>query len=96
MCKEVERVLAEGILMDPRCEVTMDGKTSVSDDFVCVLAHENGDAGIFYNTDALTLGMAMRMITRAFVKSMEDIPEEDRKEVADILGGGFKADDDDE
>lgn len=86
MCKEVEAVLAEGVDMDPRCEVTMDGATTVSDDFVCVMARENGDASIFYNTDALTLGMAMKMVARAFVESMHTLTEEEQQSIQEVLG----------
>ena len=87
MCKKVEAVLAEGVNMDPKCEVVMDGVGHVSDDFVCVMSRENGDASLFYNTDALTLGMAMKMVTRAFVEAMNQLPEDERKSVTDILGG---------
>ena len=86
MCKKVEAVLAEGITMDPRCEVTMDGTTHVSDDFVCVMARENGDASIFYNTDALTLGMSMKMVAKSFVEAMHQLTEEERQSIQEVLG----------
>lgn len=92
MCKEVERVLETATDMPVRCEVTMDGKGYVSDDFVCVMARENGDASIFYNTDALTLGMAVKMVSKAFVDAMHELPEEERNEVSEILGGAFVMD----
>ena len=68
------------------CTVEMDGKTTTSDDFVAILSKENGDAHIFYATDALTLGMAMRMVTRAFVECMNECTEQERAEIAEILG----------
>lgn len=89
MCKKVEAVLEEGVDMPIRCEVTMDGETTVSDDFIAVLSREDGSAGVFYNTDALTLGMAMKMISKAFVDSMHALPEEERETVTNILGGDF-------
>lgn len=91
MCKKVEAVLAEGIDMPIRCEVTMDGVTTVSDDFVCVLSRENGDASIFYNTDALTMGMTMKMVAKAFVDMMAQLTEEERISVQEILGDAFVA-----
>ena len=87
MCKEIEAVLAEGANMDPRCEVTMDGITSVSDDFVCVISKENGDVSICYNTDALTLGMAMKMVAKAFVESMHTLTEDEQHTIQEVLGG---------
>lgn len=74
------------------CTVEMDGKTTTSDDFVAILSKENGDASIFYNTDALTLGMAMKMVARAFVECMDKCPEKERKEITEILGAAFVAD----
>ena len=74
------------------CTVKMDGKTTTSDDFVAILSKENGDASIFYNTDALTLGMAMKMVARAFVECMDKCPEKEREEITEILGAAFAAD----
>lgn len=74
------------------CTVDMDGKTTTSDDFVAILSKENGDASIFYNTDALTLGMAMKMVARAFVECMDKCPEKEREEITEILGAAFVAD----
>ena len=74
------------------CTVEMDGKTTTSDDFVAILSKENGDASIFYNTDALTLGMAMKMVARAFVECMDKCSEKEREEITEILGAAFVAD----
>ena len=73
------------------CTVEMDGKTTTSDDFVAILSKENGDASIFYNTDALTLGMAMKMVARAFVECMDKCSEKEREEITEILGAAFVA-----
>lgn len=90
MCKEVEKILAETNLTT--CTVEMDGVKHTSDDFVCILSRENGDASIFYNTDALTLGMSMKMVAKAFVEAMHQLPEEERNEVSAILGGAYVLD----
>lgn len=74
------------------CTVQMDGKTTTSDDFVAILSKENGDASIFYNTDALTLGMSMKMVARAFVECMNDCTEQERHEITEVLGAAFVAD----
>ena len=74
------------------CTVEMEGTSTTSDDFVAILSKENGDASIFYNTDALTLGMAMKMVARAFVECMDKCPEKEREEITEILGAAFVAD----
>ena len=86
MSKEVEKVLEEKTGMPVKCTVLMDGLVHESDDFVCIMAKENGDASIFYNTDALTLGMAMKMVSKSFVEAMYQLSEEERSSVQEILG----------
>ena len=71
------------------CTVNMDGNEYQSEDFVAVLAKDNGDASLFYQTDALTLGMAMKMVAKAFIVEMNELPDEQRSEIEDILGDAF-------
>lgn len=71
------------------CTVNMDGNEHQSEDFVAVLAKDNGDASLFYQTDALTLGMAMKMVAKAFIVEMNELPDEQRSEIEDILGDAF-------
>lgn len=71
------------------CTVQMDGDQHESDDFVAILARESGDASIFYNTDALTLGMAVKMVAKECARCLNDLSPEERKEVTDILGDAF-------
>ena len=87
MNENVEKVLEQ--TQPTVCTVLMDGKETSSDDFVAILSRESGDASIFYNTDALTLGMAMKMVARAFVDSMQQLPEEEQATVQKILGSAF-------
>ena len=75
-----------------RCVVEMDGVGHETDDFVAILTKENGDASIFYNTDALTLGMAVKMVARAFVECMHECSEEEQAEITEILGTAFIGD----
>lgn len=67
----------------------MDGATQESQDFVAVLAKDNGDASLFYCTDALTLGMAMKMVAKAFITEMNEVHEEEREQIELILGDAF-------
>ena len=67
----------------------MDGMEYLSDDFVCVMTRPSGETSIYYNTDALTLGMSMKMVAKAFVDCMNNLTEEERNEVSEILGGDF-------
>ncbi len=71
------------------CIVKMDDEVKQSNDFVAVLAHENGDASLFYQTDALTLGMAMKMVAKAFITEMNKLSEEERSQIEAILGDAF-------
>jgi hypothetical protein len=71
------------------CTVKMDDEVKQSNDFVAILAHENGDASLFYQTDALTLGMAMKMVAKAFITEMNELSEEERSQIEAILGDAF-------
>lgn len=77
---------------DIKCIIEMDGVGHETDDFVAILSKENGDASIFYNTDALTLGMAVKMVARAFVECMHECSEEEQAEITAILGTAFIGD----
>lgn len=69
--------------------VMMDGEETSSTDFVAILARENGDTSVFYNTDALTLGMSIKLLAKQFVESMAQCTEEERTQVSAILGDAF-------
>ena len=75
--------------MSDTCKVIMDDEVHESGDFVAVLAKEDGDAAMFYCTDALTLGMAMKMVAKAFITEMNTLSEEERSQIEDILGDAF-------
>lgn len=77
------------VTLPDNCTVRMDGQLYESKDFVAVLGRENGDTSIFYFTDALTLGMALKLISREFVMCINECTEEDRKEIEEILGEAF-------
>lgn len=88
MCKNVKDVLDYGS-EKLCCTIEMDGKVNSSEDFVAVLGRENGDASLFYNTDALTLGMAIRLLSAAYLEALEQLSEEERSMVEETLGDAF-------
>lgn len=71
------------------CIVEMDGKVTKSDDFVAILSKENGEASITYNTDALTLGMALRLVAVEFTRCLDKCTEEEREAIRSILGDAY-------
>ena len=71
------------------CTVEMDGKVAKSSDFVAILSKENGDASITYNTDALTLGMALRLVAVEFTRCIRQCSEEEQKEIRSILDASY-------
>ena len=77
------------INMPDTCSVRMDGEIHESDDFVAVLSRKNGDASIYYNTDALTLGMAVKMVAKQFVERVSECTPSEQQEIQAILGDAF-------
>ena len=77
------------INLPPVCSVRMDGEFTESDDFVAILSRSNGDASIYYNTDALTLGMAMKMVAKEFVTCVSQCTLAEQQEIQAILGDAF-------
>lgn len=71
------------------CTIQMDEEVKQSEDFVAILSHENGDASLYYCTDALTLGMAMKMVAKAFITEMNELSDEERSQIEEILGDAF-------
>lgn len=77
------------INMPDTCTVRMDGELTESQDFVAILSRPNGDASVYYNTDALTLGMAMKMVAKEFVKCVSECTLQEQQEIESILGDAF-------
>ena len=71
------------------CSVVMDGEAHISNDFVAILSKKSGDTSIFYNTDALTLGLAIKMIAKQFVECLSHCSAEEQEEIRSILGDAF-------
>ena len=74
------------VTLPDACIVRMDGALYESDDFVAILSKKNGDTSIFYNTDALTLGMAFKLVAKEFVKCVEQCSPSEQQEIKAILG----------
>ena len=74
------------VTLPDACTVRMDGALYGSDDFVAILSKKDGDTSIFYNTDALTLGMAFKLVAKEFVKCVEQCSPSEQQEIKAILG----------
>ncbi len=72
-----------------KCTVNLDGLVETSDDFVSVLSKPDGSTVILYNTDALTLGMAVKLVSAAFVKCAAACTPDERAELTAFLGEAF-------
>ena len=71
------------------CTVEMDGIVTKSSDFVAVLSKENGNTSIIYNTDALTIGMALRLVALEFTRCLSECSEEERETIKAVLGEAY-------
>lgn len=71
------------------CIVQMDDDVTQSLDFIALLARDDGDLSMYYHTDALTLGMSLKLITSAFINEMSKLDKEEKKMIVDILGDEF-------
>lgn len=67
------------------CAVTIDGKFMSSDDFVAILTKSNGGTTLLFQTDALTLGIAEKLVKEAFDKSIAACPKEEQENIRNIL-----------
>lgn len=76
----------EDVLNQAYCTVTMDGEVSYSSDFIAIVHKHNGDATILYNTDALSLGMAVKMLAREYIKALNGCSDVEREEIEQQLG----------
>lgn len=88
----VEDVMGTAKLSVPEdqthCTVVMDGNVYSSDEFVAILAKEDGNHSMFYRTDPLTLGIAIKMLTERFDAEMATCTEEERREICEVLIDG--------
>lgn len=71
-----------------KCVVEHSGTREESDDYIAVLCSKDGAHSLWYNTDALSLGIAYKMLLNAFNDELKKCSDEDAKEVISILTGG--------
>ena len=69
----------------PTCVVDMDGETHRSTDFVAVMTDSDGEVTMYYNTDVITLGQTIQMLASRFEELMNELPEDTRAEVMEVL-----------
>jgi len=67
------------------CTVRLEDELIQSDDFVAILAKEDGDVTIYYNTDALTLGIAFKLALHEFITCLNKCSKEERELILDTL-----------
>lgn len=72
----------------PTCTVTMDGEAITSSDFVAVVTHPDGDTEMLYNTDAVTLGLAIKMLSARYTELLNSYPEDVQNEIREVLSHG--------
>lgn len=63
-----------------------DGTKEVSDNFIAIINRPDGTSGIFYNTDALSMGMGIKMMCRAYMDCISQCTPEEQKQVTKMLG----------
>lgn len=76
----------EDVMKQVCCTVAMDGDVKQSTDFIAILHKSNGDASIMYNTDTLSIGMAVKMLAKVYVDALSKCSDDERREIEAILG----------
>lgn len=72
----------------PKCTVNMNSTVDIFNEFVTVGYNEQtGKTTLLQNADALTLGQAYLLISKAFADSLKTLPPEQREELREVLGG---------
>lgn len=67
------------------CTVKEQKVVYASDEYVTILGRKDGSATLHYHADAMTLGIAYKLISTAFKQSLEELPLKDSMEILDIL-----------
>ncbi len=70
------------------CVVEMNGKAYISTDFIAILCTPDGETTLHYNTDVVTMGMAIQMISRRYAEHLASLPEETQNAVREVLANG--------
>ena len=75
-------------VMQPTCTVNMDGERVGSNDFIAVICTPDGHTNLMYNTDVITLGTAVKMLSERYTAALLECPEDLRAEVKEVLMHG--------
>lgn len=73
---------------EPMCTIAMDGELHGSSDFVALTYSPNGEATLHYNTDAVSLGIAIKMIAQKYEEILSSYPIETQEEIREVLANG--------
>jgi hypothetical protein len=74
--------------MPPVCNIRIDDTLVESNDFIAVLYTEEGPE-LYYNTDALTVGLAVKLLMQELVELLRNCSTEELLEVSKELGMDF-------
>ena len=68
-----------------KCTVQMNNTVDKFEDFVVVGTKPNGQVIMLHNTDALTIGQAIQLLTILFVESCQKLTPAQNQEIREIL-----------
>lgn len=83
------RIMNNVACLPDTCTIRLGEDLKKSEDFVAVLSSKDGPMVVYYSTDALTLGLAIKLISAAFVGCMNECTQEERDSITGILGDAF-------
>lgn len=79
----------EDVMNDnPTCVVEMDNEYMVSNDFITILNDADGGTHIYYNTDVITLGQAIQMLSERYTTLIQSYPQNVQDEIREVLSIG--------
>ena len=81
----------DDVMNAPKCVISMDGTTERSDDFIAIINNTDGTTSLRYNTDALSMGMAVKLVAKAYVEMLSNCSTKEREEIESVIGEvGYK------
>lgn len=72
----------------PTCTVNFSDETSTSHDFIAIMHLPDGELSLQYNTDALTFGAAVQMLSKVYTQVLSECPEDVQEEIKEALYNG--------
>lgn len=83
-----EQSVDEVMKAEPTCTVAMDNEQTGSSDFIAILHTADGQTHLMYNTDVITLGRAVKMLSERYTALLQECPEDLQEEVREVLTHG--------